>query len=87
MNNYIYPKVHCKYVYTLSGADIEVADVDSYTPLMTAAAYGQTQAFKRLLDRGAHTDVLDKEGKSIVFLAAKYNHVAILRVCVYVTSL
>ena len=69
-----------KHFFTLRGADIEAADVDSYTPLLTAAAYGQTQAFKQILDRGARTDVLDKEGKSIVFLAAEYNHVAILRV-------
>lgn len=67
-------------MYDCSGADIESVDVDSYTPLMTAAAYGQTLAFKKLLERGARPDVIDKNGKSIVFLAAEYNHVAILKV-------
>ena len=63
-----------------SGADLEALDNDSYTPLLTAAANGQTDAFRTLLGRGATIDVVDKEGRSAVFLAAEEEHIPILKV-------
>lgn len=62
------------------GADIKAADNNSYTPLMTAAASGQVGAFNLLRERGAKLDRLDRDGKTIVFLAAEANHVPILKV-------
>lgn len=63
-----------------SGANIGAADNNSYTPLMTAAANGQVGAFNALRAKGAELDRLDRDGKSIVFLAAEANHVPILKV-------
>ena len=62
------------------GADIEALDEDSRTPLLTAAAQGQLDAFQTLLGRGATIDVVDKDGRSAVFLAAKEEHIPILKV-------
>ena len=62
------------------GADIHVADGNSYTPLMTAAANGQVSAFRVLKERGARLDVLDRDGKSVAFLAAEGDHDCILKV-------
>ena len=62
------------------GAEIDALDEDSFTPLLTAAAHGQTKAFQTLLGRGATIDVVDKDGRSAVFLAAKEEHIPILKV-------
>ena len=62
------------------GAEITAADNNSYTPLITAAANGQVSAFNVLRERGAKLDRLDRDGKTIVFLAAEANHVPILKV-------
>ena len=61
-------------------ADIEAQDVDSYTPLLTAVSYGNTRAMEVLLERKATMDVIDRDGKSIVFIAAEENHEDILEV-------
>ena len=55
-------------------------DEDSYTPLLIAAAHGQTEAMKLLIDRGAPVDDLDKDGKSVVFVASEENHTEVLKV-------
>ena len=45
-----------------------------------AAAHGQADALKKLLDRGAPVDDLDKDGKSVVFVAAEEDHIEVLQV-------
>ena len=67
-------------------ADIRAADNNSHTPLLTAAANGQVKAFRALLRKGASLDVLDRDGKSVVFVAAEANHVSILKVWNLLTS-
>ena len=68
----------------LSGADVEAPDENSCTPLLTAVVNGETNAFQTLLERGASIDVVDKDGRSSVFLAAKDNQIPILKVsCVH----
>ena len=67
------------------GADIQAADTNSYTPIMTAAANGQVNAFIALRERGARIDVLDRYGKSVAFLAAEGDHDSILNVSWKVT--
>ena len=67
-------------LHTCSAANVEAPDENSYTPLLTAIANGESHAFQRLLERGAHIDVVDKDGRSSVFLAAKDNHIPILKV-------
>ena len=62
------------------GADIESQDTDSYTPLLTAAAYGQLESMKALIKAEALTDDVDRDGKSLVFIAAEEDQVRILEV-------
>ena len=47
---------------------------------MTAAANGQVDAFTALRERGARIDVLDRDSKSVAFLAAEGDHDSILTV-------
>jgi ankyrin repeat protein len=53
-----------------SGANLEATDEDRSTPLMLAAAYGQTDIFSFLLDRGAGINVRDKNGNTPLIAAA-----------------
>lgn len=72
-----------------SGADIEAEDIHSYTPLLTAAEYGQVKGFEILLKEGAmfvntHGDtatvVKSKDRKTALFLTAEHNHPKIIEV-------
>ena len=62
------------------GADLECQDINSYTALLTAVSYGQLKAMNKLLEQGASPDEVDREGKSIVFIAAENNRSEILKV-------
>ena len=62
-------------------ANIEALDEKSFTPLLTATAWGKIEAIKCLLDLGAQIDAIDKDGKSSVFWATKLDSVEILEVC------
>ena len=66
--------------YVHRGAHLDALDADLYTPLLTAAVYGQERAFECLMKAGAPIDVVDRNRKSCVFLAAADNHVGILKV-------
>jgi ankyrin repeat protein len=64
-------------------------DIHSYTPLLTAAEYGQVEGFKLLLDEGAMlvdmskeppVVVKSKDRKTALFLAAEHNHPKIMEV-------
>ena len=61
-------------------ADIESQDTDLYTPLLTAAAYGQMEAMKALIKANALIDVVDRTRKTLVFIAAEEDQVHILEV-------
>ena len=54
----------------------------SFTPLLTAVAWGKIEAIQCLLDLGAQIDAIDKDGKSGVLLATKLDSVDILKVSV-----
>jgi len=43
-----------------SGANIEARNAEGDTPLLRAAAYGQTEIFQLLLERGAKMNVREK---------------------------
>ena len=47
---------------------------------MLAAFEGHVDAFRTLLEKGANIDGVDKNGETIVHLAASGNHVDLLRV-------
>ena len=70
-----------------SGANIEAKDVDNYTPLLTAAEFGQTEIFRLLLElkpRPASLTVHNMTGKSALFLAAESNHPEIIKVLIQI---
>ena len=65
-------------------------DAHSYTPLLTAAEYGQVEGFELLLEKGAMlvktsenlaVAVKTKGRKTALFLAAEHNHPKIIEVC------
>ena len=64
----------------IRGADIEAQDEDSFTPLLTAVAYGQMEAMDALLQSKCSIDVVDRNGKSVVFIAAEENQSELLKV-------
>ena len=66
--------------FCIRNAKINARDIDNYTPLLTAAEFGQTAAFKLLLKHGASLDVQSKSRKSALFLAAESNHPEIIEV-------
>ena len=66
--------------YSFSGADVAATDAESYTPLMVAAAAGHTEAFNILLEKNPAIDDVEKEGKTILHMAARKNHISILKV-------
>ena len=53
-----------------SGAAIENRREDGDTPLIVAAAYGDTDAVKSLLEKGADVAARDKEGSTALVAAA-----------------
>ena len=66
----------------IRGADIEAQDEHSNTPLLTAVAHGQKEAMETLLMNKCSVDVVDRNGKSIVFIAAEKNQAELLKVSV-----
>ena len=79
MNVVLLNFIHSSF-YRLRGADIEGQDEDSNTPLLTAVAYGQKEAMETLLKKKCAVDVVDRNGKSIVFIAAEENQFELLKV-------
>ncbi len=50
-----------------------------WTPLMKAALNGHPEAVRKLLDKGAQVELVDKGGYSAMMLAASNGHVEVLR--------
>ena len=68
------------------GADIEAKDVHSYTPLLTAAEFGQTEGFQLLLDENASPAVQNNNRRTALYLAAEHNHPLIIEVSALIFS-
>ena len=66
------------------GANKEAKDIDNYTPLLTAAEFGQKEAFECLLNNelglSAKITAQNKDKKSTLFLASESNHPEIVKV-------
>ena len=60
---------------------MELKDLDNYTPLMTAVAYGSEKITQALLDENARTDTYDAQEKSVIHIAVEYDQTACLKVC------
>lgn len=67
------------------GANREAKDIDDYTPLLTAAEFGQKEAFECLMNDelgpSAKITAQNKDKKSTLFLAVESNHPEIVKVC------
>jgi ankyrin repeat protein len=61
-------------ILDLAPDQIDVADHDGLTPLMFAAARGQTNSISLLLQRGASLSLQDNEGKTAADLAKENGH-------------
>ena len=66
--------MHVLYPFDFRGAVVDTSDIDNYSPLLTAAEFGQEKAFETLLSNGASLSAVTKCGKSVLFLAAESNH-------------
>ena len=62
-----------------SGADINKADNDGWTPLYIAAQNGYVEIVKLLLDSGADKDKADEDGRTPLFTAAGKGHDACVK--------
>lgn len=76
--NYGYPEVGD--ILCAFGAEIDLKDLDGYTPTMGAIWYNQSRSLKYLVDKGARLDILDKNRWSVVNFAARYGSVAIMKI-------
>ena len=56
------------------GAKIEKKDKDNFTPLLLAAAEGNSESVEVLLKNGANINVVEREDKSVLYWAAAQNH-------------
>jgi ankyrin repeat protein len=64
-------------------AGVEAKDIDDYTPLLTAAEFGRTEAYKLLLSKGDRVKMIaaqNKDKKSALFLATESNHPELVKV-------
>ena len=75
------------YCLDCSDADIEAKDNDHYTPLLTAAEFGQKEVFEYLMtkerDGAKMIAVQNKDKNSTLFLAAESNHPELVKVSWY----
>ena len=63
-----------------AGADINAVDSgEHFTPLMMAAALGNTRVVKVLLQRGARTDMVDVDGDAAIDFARENGHMEIVK--------
>ena len=79
----------CRYVYvsTLSiyllidrEADLNLWDIDGWTPLMIAAEKGHSKVVNLLVEAGALMDTQDKDDKTFFHIAAAAGHPHIIKV-------
>ena len=76
----------CMHDLDCSDADIEAKDNDHYTPLLTAAEFGQKEAFECLMSKGDGAKMIavqNKDKNSTLFLAAESNHPDLVKVSWY----
>ena len=62
------------------GIDVEAQDAQGYTPLMVAILFGQVNASLMLIEKGAHTEGIDCDGRNVVHLAAEQDAIEVLEV-------
>ena len=66
------------------GADIEAQDVHRHTPLMVAILFGRVNASLKLIEKDAHIEGFDCDGRNVVHLAAEQDSTEFLKVCILI---
>ncbi len=62
------------------GVNVNEGGFFTIPPLLRAALYGKLEAFQTLIDCGADKDIRDKQGRTALELAKKYNHPKIIEI-------
>ena len=82
MQSYFYISINgqCILCAYFRGADKEWEDDNGRTPLLTAAAYGKTEAVIKLLEKGADVEAIDNNERNVVHFIVSKGHVNMLKV-------
>ena len=62
------------------GVDVNAFGFFTMPPLLRAAVYGKSEALIALLECGADRAARDKQGRTALELAQKYNHPRIIKI-------
>ena len=62
------------------GVDVNACGFFNMPPLLRAAVYGKSEALMALLECGADRAARDKQGRTALELAQKYNHPRIVEI-------
>jgi len=74
-------KKFCNYLFLFYRSNqLEVTDEELKTPLLMAAALGNTEIMAILIEKGAKLTCTDGKGNSILHLMASNNNVEVLKV-------
>ena len=72
--------VHCVLHAYFRDADKEWEDYNGRTPLLTAAAFGKTEAVIKLIEYGADVEAVDNNDRNVVHFIVSQGHVNMLKV-------
>ena len=62
------------------GIDLNDCEFFNIPPLIRAALYGKSKALQALIEGGADKNIKDKQGRTALELAQKYNHPKIVEI-------
>ena len=62
------------------GIDVNEGGFFAMPPLLRAALYGKSEALQTLIECGADKNMRDKQGRTALELAQKYNHPKIIEI-------
>ncbi len=62
------------------GMDVNEGGFFTIPPLLRAALYGKLESLQTLIDCGADKNIRDKQGRTALELAQKYNHPKIIEI-------
>ena len=62
------------------GVDVNKCGFFNIPPILRAAVYGKSEALMALLECGADRSARDKQGRTALELAQKYNHPRIIEI-------
>lgn len=75
ISSVMFDRLKCVEALLDAGANIEIQDQYWDSPLVTACKYGRMETVKFLINRGAQTSSIDKEGNVVTAIEAAKDHV------------